>query len=516
MKPSTDQKRVFDFALDPDAGSAVCNAVAGSGKTTTLKMTAETIGRDVLVVCFGREIREELERVMPANARCMTLHSAGNRAWGLPRSAIAAGEPGRPSKTDRIISMLQGQGGPLPSGAQPIPRWVPRGKIRRLVKMAKDEGIVPADLLPGSPEMLPGLTPDDDATWSRLIAHYGLELTDRTGRLTEAMCIGNAREVLRWSVRYARQVIDLDDQLYMPTLAAGFSFPTEDWVFCDELQDVSVLQREMILRMVAAGGRFLGVGDRNQAIFGWRGADVESMARVKAMTRARDLELNVCYRCPKAVVELAQEYVPHIEAAPWAEEGIVEELETFKASDLRPGAMVLCRMRAPAIQLAYRLLGHGTPVRITGGSGAAKGLVSFVESLVEPRATVAELLHALDRWASRKLSEAAAREDEDAMAEATDKQDTIVAIAEGSRSKDVAELTARIDDLFVGPREGRVLCGTIHGAKGLEADEVWALDDHLQARAKLPWQVQQERNLQYVKITRARKALRFIRSEGLR
>ena len=102
------------------------------------------------------------------------------------------------------------------------------------------------------------------------------------------------------------------------------------------------------------------------------------------------------------------------------------------------------------------------------------------------------------------------------MVEVRDKQDTIVAIAEGSRAETVGQVCARIEELFVGPKEGRVVLGTKHGAKGLEADEVVILDDHLQARAKLPWQQQQEKNLRYVGVTRARRRLRFVTSEGLR
>jgi superfamily I DNA/RNA helicase len=55
------------------------------------------------------------------------------------------------------------------------------------------------------------------------------------------------------------------------------------------------------------------------------------------------------------------------------------------------------------------------------------------------------------------------------------------------------------------------LC-TVHKAKGLEWNRVYILDEFLMPSkyARQAWQQQQETNLQYVAVTRAKQELKFI------
>jgi superfamily I DNA/RNA helicase len=68
-------------------------------------------------------------------------------------------------------------------------------------------------------------------------------------------------------------------------------------------------------------GRIIAVGDRNQAIYGFRGAHSASMDEIKKRFNARTLPLSVSYRCPQAVVLKAREWVERIEWAEGAEDG---------------------------------------------------------------------------------------------------------------------------------------------------------------------------------------------------
>lgn len=499
MKPSRYQEAVFEY-LDLPTGNGVIQAVAGSGKTTTLRLSASRLPSKVKVVCFNKEVALELGRKMPPNADCATLHSVGLRAWGSGRTESTVSRTDTAGdKTKRITKWMQENGR--------IPRWVQPGKIGKVVGLAKNEGIVPE----GTPSM-EGLLPDTPETWSNLFDHHNVETDER---LPADLLVSICRDVLRESIKWAPKILDFDDMLYMPTLTHGCTFPKFPWVFVDELQDVSGLQREMVLRMVESGGRFLGVGDRSQAIYGWRGADVDSMDKIRDRTKAVELPLSICYRCPNKVIELAQTIVPQIEAAEGAEDGLVEYLDKFKAEQIAAGDLIICRNRAPMTKLAYKLLGQGTKLRILGNS-ANKGLISFIESMQETFCD--DLLAAVDRKTSRDVARAQKCDDEAAVDAALDRQETVVALVEGSKAETVDQLLAHCRDLFEGPTEGRTLVGTIHSVKGLEADNVWFLDrDLIPSRgAKKEWQKVQENNLLYVGITRARKTLRFIRSEGLR
>ena len=67
--------------------------------------------------------------------------------------------------------------------------------------------------------------------------------------------------------------------------------------------------------------------------------------------------------------------------------------------------------------------------------------------------------------------------------------------------------------------KGKVVLSTIHKAKGLEADTVFILDEHLLYKMsgdEGSWTHTQEKNLEYVAITRAKNRLVYISSEGFK
>lgn len=107
------------------------------------------------------------------------------------------------------------------------------------------------------------------------------------------------------------------------------------FILADEAQDLSSAQLEFLLKLRAAGGRFVFVGDVRQAIYAFAGADARSFETIQQRTGAIKLELPVCYRCPQSHVELAQEIVPHIQAAPGARPGVVHTImDEFLVEDI--------------------------------------------------------------------------------------------------------------------------------------------------------------------------------------
>ena len=75
--------------------------------------------------------------------------------------------------------------------------------------------------------------------------------------------------------RTQTHIIDFDDMIWIP-LVNNYPLPTYDLLFVDEAQDFNESQRELISRCVN-GGRCIIVGDKNQAIYGFRGADSNSI-----------------------------------------------------------------------------------------------------------------------------------------------------------------------------------------------------------------------------------------------
>ena len=73
LKPSPEQEAALERYQA--GGDMKLVAVAGAGKTTTLRLMAEsTPRRRLLYLAFNRSVKEEAERKFPKNADVRTLH----------------------------------------------------------------------------------------------------------------------------------------------------------------------------------------------------------------------------------------------------------------------------------------------------------------------------------------------------------------------------------------------------------------------------------------------------------
>jgi AAA domain len=81
---SSYQQAIFDAVANSDSNLAI-NAVAGSGKTTTIVHAASLLQGDVAFLAFNKHIVSELERRLPKNVSAMTIHSLGYKALARKR-----------------------------------------------------------------------------------------------------------------------------------------------------------------------------------------------------------------------------------------------------------------------------------------------------------------------------------------------------------------------------------------------------------------------------------------------
>lgn len=334
--------------------------------------------------------------------------------------------------------------------------------------------------------------------------------------------------------------IDFDDQLWLPVVN-DLPVRQSDLLLVDEGQDLNRCQQELAMK---AGKRIVLVGDVNQAIYGFAGADVDSIPNMKGFLAStprgvKEVPLTVTRRCGKAIVREAQQDVPAFEAHESNGEGLVRRLEADKVqTEADDKDLVLCRTNAPLIGFAFARLRAGKKVNIQGrdiGSGLkamlkkskAKDVNGFLDWLEDFYSTEQ------DRLAKRK------NPSEDALVALQDKVECLRIFSEGALTLD--EVSKNIDKLFQGRKcpscgwtfndndtvctnrkkgcEGTplvrpegVLCSSIHRAKGLEADRVFILHPELipHPMAKTDWAVRQEYNLRYVARTRAIQELVYV------
>lgn len=496
----TPQQEAIITEMATGRDNLICNAVAGSGKTTTIVegaiAHAEAHPHHRILLCaFNKRIAVELEeRIALAGKeqiiQCKTFNGIGHGAWGKTIGSFAKVDT---KKTWSILRQYIKEDGEFPDAA-------------RLISILKASGWLP----PLWRERLHVHTEESDQmVISEIIDDFELDCT------TKQDIVQIAEDTMLRSIEMSYEgLIDFDDQLYMPTLFSGV-FPSYSLVVVDEVQDVSWIQRKMIRKLLGPTARVIGVGDRNQAIYAFRGAGYGSMDSFKEYFKCSELPLSVSFRCPRLVVERAQQYVPQIEACAGALEGSIttnDDLPMDKES-LPPTAVVLCRNNKPLVPMCFEAIKSGIPAKLLGRD-IGEGLAALVRKAGKGHKNVESLLAALQKWADQRQRDLLGKDKEAQAASLLDRVETIMAIAE---DLDPLSAPSKIEDkirLMFSDDTSRLTFSTIHKAKGLEWDRVVILDfDLIPSKwAKSPDAIQQEHNCAYVAVTRARKELIFTRS----
>lgn len=502
MKWSDNQNNIFDWfktvAETPaESHSLVVEAVAGSGKTTTIAEASKFIPVDQASVflAFNKSIAVELSKKLPSNIESRTLNSLGHRAVMGKFGQVALDA----SKTIKIVRELDDVTGY--DGQEYIAKFF-AGDVCNLTSKAKAHGLVPFEELNGEIA--------DEVSLSKLKDHYNIY-----SECPDDVLFDFVVEALKATVAQTN-IIDFDDQLYF-VVAFDLPVPQYSWIIVDEAQDLSHINREMLKKFLADHGNLIAVGDSRQAIYGFRGADSTSLETIVSDFSAKKLPLDTTYRCPKAVVEKAQEYVPEINCPDDAPEGSVEDMDKFELTDFENEDLIVCRNTAPLIGTAYRMIRHGLPVRVMGrdiGKGLT-GLIKKISGRAFKYMSMGEFETALGKWMRKQIDIAKRRDQEDRIEAIQDKADSIFAIIDGCDVDTLPEIITIIEDLFQGDRGPKF--ATVHKAKGLEAQRVFILDPQLMPskHAKQDWQVTQENNLIYVAVTRSLDKLCYIDSKRL-
>ncbi len=497
VQPSPYQQAILDWIMT-GKGNAIVSAVAGSGKTSTLVMASELI-TDGMFLAFNKSIATELERRLPSSVQAKTFH--GLMYGVMQRELNRRGVKGAPlfKRTDTYyVSDLFASA----YGKQPELTTVSVA-IKRLAGLAKGNLLHP-DVM-------------TDSDVSELIDAHGItwDTSHDVGDI-----IAMLRRVLRDGLMDWTR-FDFDDYLYQGYFA-DLPIPRFTWVLVDEAQDTNLAQRAIVRRMLRRDSRCIFVGDERQAIYGFRGADSNSMANIASDFVCTWLPLSISYRCPKAIVEHARSIVPHIESSPTAKDGMVRRATEWDITSFVSTDLVMCRNTAPLVTLAYKMIGQRIGCKILGRE-IGTALVSLVRKVSGKRGTLDTLSDALMTYQDKEVQKAIAARKEQQAQNITDRCSAIIAVMSSMTNDEIARgitgLCDAITSLFanVGDKDARGVTwlATVHKAKGLEAPRAFILDSKLMPSryAVQEWQQTQEQNLRYVAITRAMEELIYIDSE---
>lgn len=493
------QENIFDFVAHGE-GNAIIKAVAGSGKTTTIVECDKRVpqGRSAIMLAFNKTIATELQQ-RGVNAK--TFHS-------LTYTPVMRSRKTNNVETNKLRSIFK----QMTTNDE---NFIYGAFCCKLVGLARNAGI-------GC------LVADKEDNWYNLIDHHDLELENERGNMHRAVEL--AQQLLDES--NLSNFVDFDDMLYF-AVKDGIALPKYDFIFVDEAQDTNAIQRAIIRKICHQDSRVIFVGDPAQAIYGFRGADSNSMNILAEEFSCEDLPLTISYRCAKNIVKAANVFVKHIEAAPGAQDGTIYHVPSISrvllntaalcagtSTEATPGApedraftprdLVVCRTTKPLISLAFKAMGQRIPVKIMGRE-IGQGLKSLIGKMKANN--IDHLIERLEEWATREIDKAIAKQLDGKADQVQDKLDAILCLIDGMPEdrRDIPELLECIDGLFNDNVQALTL-STIHKAKGMEADRVWWLNSSQcpSKWAKQDWQKQQEINLCYVAITRAKTHLLYI------
>lgn len=499
FKPSSYQTAVFNFITN-GKGDGVVEAVAGSGKTTTIVEASVLIPSSLEgnFIAFSKKIALELGRKLESKGSKMKASTIHSMMFGNLMRALRA-------KGANFNGSVEG------NKTQRIARELINLHEQRMVSDDRDD-LIDAVATLARHCMSHLVDPTNCFELDALIAKYDVFVN---GWKTEYLSKYVAK-VLEIDEQEAltKGIISFDDQLWLP-IKWNTVLKKYDWLFVDECQDLSKLQLECVLRSRKAGGRILFVGDPKQAIMGFAGADNESVEQIVTRTKATRLPLSICYRCPSSHVALASSLVPQIEARENAPVGtIVDIKDTQVTSVARTGDLIICRVNAPLVDLAFQFIGMGIPAKVQGRQ-IGEQLVATIKRVVKASKGRFDV-EALEAYRDESVDQLSRRsgDNEMKMQSIRDQVECLVLIYERSKPRTDKDFQAAVKALFEDNEDAPILLSTIHRAKGLEADRVILLHPHLvpHKMAKTAWQVEQEYNLQYVAYTRAKRELFFAES----
>jgi DNA helicase-2/ATP-dependent DNA helicase PcrA len=497
-------------AAEAVRGPVCILAGAGTGKTTTIaRRIAQQIATgafrsdEIMAVTFtdkaGGELRARLAALGVDRVRAGTFHSAALRQL-------------RHFAPDAVGGILPSKAIPLRQLGNHLPgayKFRPAGDLATEIEWAKNRRIGPNEYRKAATDREPPIPHD---LMARIYRDY------ERGKAEQGLM--DFEDLLEGAIRLFEE-----DERAVATFRAQYRAFT-----VDEYQDVNLLQQTLLDLWLGDRDDLCVVGDDYQSIYAFTGAGPEHLLAVPhRFPHATVVRLEENYRSTPQVLALANRLVPRLG-------GAEKTLRPTRADGPEPTVRPFTSPEDEARAIADRIRAADVPLeRIAILCRTNARLTDFEEALHEARIPF-QGSSLLDRDAARRLMRRLERSGEEAastvraaaldagwLEELPEKLGerefvrqtdlgrlvTLAAAFDGDAAAFVAELRQRFDS------GGDEACGvnllTLHRAKGLEFDTVFLPrleEKELPSRqARTPAEIDEERRLLYVGMTRAERVL---------
>ena len=175
----------------------------------------------------------------------------------------------------------------------------------------------------------------------------------------------------------AYQAVDFDDLIKLPVeLFENHAEALDKWqrklqyLLIDEYQDTNACQYKLVKMLTGVRGQFTAVGDDDQAIYGWRGADVENLRQLtEDFSRLKVIKLEQNYRSTVRILRAANAVISNnpklFDKKLWSDLGTGDMIQvSAQASDESEAESVIMKLQAHKFEnrtqfLDYAILYRG-------------------------------------------------------------------------------------------------------------------------------------------------------------
>ncbi len=157
----------------------------------------------------------------------------------------------------------------------------------------------------------------------------------------------------------AYQAVDFDDLIKLPVeLFEQYEEALNKWqrklqyLLIDEYQDTNACQYKLVKMLTGVRGQFTAVGDDDQAIYGWRGADVENLRQLTTdFSKLKVIKLEQNYRSTVRILRAANQVISNnpklFEKKLWSEHGTGDMIQiTAAMSEEHEAESVVMKLQA--------------------------------------------------------------------------------------------------------------------------------------------------------------------------
>lgn len=441
------------------------NAFAGTGKTTTLRVMAESTSRRGLYLAFNRSVADYASRLFPKNVECRTIHSLAYRQvhsryrsdekmiGALNRNQVAGLLPFKELSFSNV-NLNEKQLASLTLATL------------KVFMHSSTKEIKPAHM----PEwgVLSKLSQAERKSLATKVAHHANQLWQLMCDPKDKTPLGHDGYLKQWA-------------LSQPTLDT-------DFVLLDEAQDSNPVMLDVLAKQTA---QVIYVGDRHQQIYQWRGA-VNAMEQVET---DQSTYLTQSFRFGETVAEVANRILTSL-----GESQLLRGNPTVptRIGENTPNA-IISRTNAMLVAMVLRELQKNGRPFVEGGTQDLLRLLEGVRTLQRGQKCDQPEFFGFKNWQEFVQFSKSDEGQEWRM---------LVGLVEDYT---VDHLIGTLNRVVQNVRESSVVLSTTHKAKGREWDHVELTDDF---KIKLPADPndlkdydREENRIAYVALTRAKLSL---------